>query len=69
MAQPSNRSPAQQELLDQVLAKIDAEFGNKARERDARMVRIVELSIASERFVLIEEGRVHHCAPVRSEAA
>lgn len=69
MAQPLNRTPAQQEMLDAVLAKIDAELGNPERERAARMDRIVELSVASGRLVLIEEGRVHHCAPVRSEAA
>lgn len=69
MAQPYQRTPAQQSLLDDVFARIDAEFGNPERERAARMERIVELSIASGRFVLIEEGRVHHCAPVRDVAA
>lgn len=68
MAQPLNRTPAQQEMLDAVFAKLDA-LPDSPVQRKARMDRIVELSIASGRFVLIEEGRVHHCAPVRSEAA
>jgi len=63
------RTPAQRKLLDDVFARIDAEFGNPERERAARMERIADKLVASERFVLIEEGRVHHCAPVRSEAA
>lgn len=63
------RTPAQRKLLDDVFARIDAEFGNPERERAARIDRIVGLLVASGRFVLIEEGRVHHCAPVRDVAA
>jgi hypothetical protein len=63
------RTPTQQSLLDDVFARIDAEFGNPARERAARIDRIADKLVASGRLLLIEDGRVHHCAPVRSEAA
>ena len=69
MAQPYQRTAAQQSLLDDVFARIDAEFGHPERERAARMDRIADKLVASGRFVLIEEGRVHHCAPVRDVAA
>ncbi len=69
MAQPYQRTPAQQSLLDDVFARIDAEFGNPERERAARMDRIVDKLVGSGRLVLIEEGRVHHCARVRDVAA